>query len=128
MSQQPIISTQREIDLIDFALAAFPDSSLAEKIELLGGLADGRHSPETHWPLFWNTIHELSLTPKNPCDRNAIAKTLIQAYHRLTPEQQFVICKDEFEPRKQWVLVRWVEEWQEYVLKQTVGLKNQAWD
>jgi hypothetical protein len=91
MNEAPINSGDGEIELIDFSLEAFPETTLAENIELLRGLADGRHQPETHWPLFWRVFQELSTTPGHPCDRDAIAQTLIQAYHRLTPEQQYVI-------------------------------------
>jgi hypothetical protein len=128
MNEAQINSGDREIDLIDFSLEAFPETTLAENIELLGGLADGRHPPETHWPLFWRVFQELSTTPGHPCDRDAIAQTLIQAYHRLTPEQQYVICDFDFAPQMQKVLGWWTADWQKQVLKQIANMPGHIWD
>lgn len=128
MGESPIISGDREIELIDFSLAAFAETTLAEKIELLGGLAAGRHSPETHWPLFWKVFKELSLTPDFPCDRDAIAQTLIKVYQRLSPDQQYVICDFDFAPQMQQVLGWWVADWQKQVLKQIMKMPAQIWD
>jgi hypothetical protein len=128
MSEAPIHSGDREIELIDFSFEAFADTTLAENIELLGGLADGRHSPETHWPIFWRVFHKLSLTPDHPCDRDAIAQSLIQAYHRFTPEQQYVICDFYFAAQMQEVLGWWVADWQKQVVKQMVNMPSHIWD
>ena len=123
-----ITAMNNYIELIDFSLGTFAKTPLAEKIELLGGLAAGRCSPETHWPLFWKTFYELSMTPDHPCDRNVIAQTLIQAYHRLTPEQQYEICDFEFAARMQTALGWWVADWQKQVLKHIVNIPAQIWD
>jgi hypothetical protein len=128
MSEAPILSGDREIELIDFSFEAFLDSTLAENIELLGGLAVGRHSPETHWPIFWQVFQELSRTPGHSCNRDVIAQTLIQAYHRLTPEQQYVICDFHFAAQMQEVLWWWVADWQKQVLKQIVNMPSHIWD
>ena len=114
--------------LIDFSLDAFAESTFAKKIELLGGLAQGCHSPETHWPLFWKVFQELSMTPDYRCDRDVIAQTLIEAYKQFTPEQQYVICDFYFAPQMQRVLGWWVADWQKQVLKQLVNTPSQIWD
>ena len=110
--------------MLDYSLENFMEESISEKINLLAGLADGRHLPETHWPLFWKVFQELSKNPDHPADRNAVAQMLIQSYHRFTVEQKTFIRDDEYALRKQWVLEWWVEDWQEKVLKQTVQSKN----
>ena len=118
----------REIELIDFSLESFAETTLAEKIEQLIGLAEGINSPETHWPLFWKVFQGLSTTPDYPCDRDVIAKTLIQAYQRLAPGQQYVICDFYFAPQMQKVLGWWIADWQKQVLKLIVNMPSQIWD
>ena len=128
MTEAPNNVGNREIDLIDLSLEAFAESTLAEKIELLVGLAEGIYSPDTHWPLFWKVFQEISTTPNYTCNRDLIAKTLIQAYQRLAPDQQYVICDFYFAPQMQKVLGWWVADWQKQVLKQIVNMPSQIWD
>lgn len=118
----------REIELIDYSLEAFAETTLAEKIELLVGLAEGIYPSETHWPLFWKVFQGLSTTPDYPCDRDVIAKTLIKAYQRLAPDQQYVICDFYFAPQMQRVLGWWVADWQKQVLNLIVNMPSQIWD
>ena len=118
----------REIELIDFSLESFAETTLAEKIELLVGLAEGVYSSETHWPLFWKVFQEVSSTPDYPCERDVIAQTLIRAYQRLAPDQQYVICDFYFAPQMQKVLGWWVTDWQKQVLKLIVNMPSQIWD
>ena len=128
MTEATINTENREIELIDFSLEAFAETTLAEKIELLAELAEGIYSPETHWPLFWKVFQELSMSPDYSCDRNAIAQTLIQVYSKITPEQQYVICDFYFAPQMQKVLGWWTADWQKQVLKQIVNMPSQIWD